>query len=489
MKFSIRFKFTMILVAVVTGVIAAICFINNRYLETYVINEKQDQIQSMRQAVETYVDNGYSDDQKQQLDRLSRINNIAVLVIQETSGFSGLGQVQYASSLEQQGFSLRLDSYLRGKGGPVISDIYTRGDNYVIYKAYDSQLGSNQIDCIGMYEDADYILSTPLESIRESVTLSNKFLAGVGALAVIAGAILMYFVTRNLTKPILKLAALSEQMAELDFSVRYPGGKKDEIGILGDSMNHMSEKLQYTIEELKKANGQLEKDIEEKDRIDERRREFISNVSHELKTPIALIQGYSEGLKDDVNDDPESRDFYCDVIIDEAKKMNHIVKRLLNLGEIESGGMKLTLEDFNLVEVIRGVMQATSVLGKDHDCEVTLSAPEELWVRADEFMLEEVLQNYLSNAYHYVSNPGKIQVKAESQNGLVRISVFNTGNPIPEEDLPHLWEKFYKVDKARTRKYGGSGIGLSIVKAIVNAHKGRCGVENKEDGVEFWFEF
>ena len=190
----------------------------------------------------------------------------------------------------------------------------------------------------------DSILSTPLESIRESVTLSNKFLAGVGALAVIAGAILMYFVTRNLTKPILKLAALSEQMAELDFSVRYPGGKKDEIGILGDSMNHMSEKLQYTIEELKKANGQLEKDIEEKDRIDERRQEFISNVSHELKTPIALIQGYSEGLKDDVNDDPESRDFYCDVIIDEAKKMNHIVKRLLNLGEIESGGMKLTLE-------------------------------------------------------------------------------------------------------------------------------------------------
>ncbi|WP_434309182.1 ATP-binding protein [Hominifimenecus sp. rT4P-3] len=489
MKFSIRFKFTMILVAVITGVIAAICFINNRYLETYVIREKQGQIQAMREAVEAYVDDGYADEGKRKLDRLSRINNIAVLVIQETSGLGGLGRVQYASSLEQQGFSLRLDSYLRGTGGPVISDIYIHGDNYVIYKAYDSQLGSNQIDCIGIYQGADYILSTPLESIRESVTLSNKFLAGVGALSVIVGAVLMYFVTRNLTKPILKLASLSEQMAELDFSVRYQGKQKDEIGILGDSINHMSEKLQSTIEELKEANAQLEQDIEEKERIDERRREFISNVSHELKTPIALIQGYSEGLKDDVNEDPESRDFYCDVIIDEAKKMNHIVKRLLNLGEIESGQMKLSLEEFNLVEVIRGVMQATSVLGKDLDCTVSLDCPEELWVRADEFMLEEVLQNYISNAYHHVSNPGTISIRAAASDGVVRVSVFNTGKPIPEEDLPHVWEKFYKVDKARTRKYGGSGIGLSIVKAIVHAHKGRCGVENREDGVEFWFEF
>ena len=105
-------------------------------------------------------------------------------------------------------------------------------------------------------------------------------------------------------------------------------------------------------------------------------------------------------------------------------------------------------------------------------------------------MMEEVLQNYLSNAYHHVQDPGRIQVKAgKTEAGRVRISVFNTGKPIPAEDLPHLWEKFYKVDKARTRKYGGSGIGLSIVKAIATAHGGSCGVENRQDGVEFWIEF
>lgn len=488
MKMSIRVKFTLILVAVIAGVITAIYFINDRYLETYVVEQKQEKIETMRKAVEAYVDSGYAEEETQTLDRLSRIDNIAALVIQESQVISGLGRERYSSSPDQSGFSSRLSSYLRGTA-PLLTDIYKSGENYMIYKAYDSQLGSNQIDCVGVYQDASYILSTPLESIRESAALSNRFLASVGIAAVILGGILVYFISRSLTKPILQLARLSEQMAELDFSVRYQGHQKNEIGVLGASMNHMSENLQNAIEALQKANAQLEKDIQEKTRIDELRREFLSNVSHELKTPIALIQGYSEGLKDEVNDDPESREYYCDVIIDEAKKMNLIVKRLLNLGEIESGQMKLTLENFDLVAVVKGVLQSTAVLGKDMQCETKLEAPPELWVRADEFMIEEVLQNYLSNAYHHVTNPGRIVVKAGMAEGKVRISVFNTGKQIPEEDLPHLWDKFYKVDKARTRKYGGSGIGLSIVKAIAAAHGGRCGVENREDGVEFWMEF
>ncbi len=486
MRISIRLKFTLILVAVIAGVIAAICFINDQYLGTYVIEQKLDKIETMREAVEAYVDSGYAEEQEEVLDRLSRIDNI-VAQINRQSPLTGLfDYVQYSSTWGQSGYGRRLDSYLLGR---VPTDIYSQGSNNVTYKAYDSQLGSNQIDCVGFYEDASYILSTPLESIRESVALSNRFLASVGIAAAVLGGILVYFISRSLTKPILQLARLSEQMAELDFSVRYQGEQKNEIGILGDSMNHMSANLQNTIEELQKANAQLEKDIQEKTHIDELRQEFLSNVSHELKTPIALIQGYSEGLKDEVNDDPESREYYCDVIIDEAKKMNHIVKRLLNLGEIESGDMKLTLEDFDLTAVLKGVLQSTAVLGKEIQCETELQAPPELWVRADEFMMEELLQNYLSNAYHHVSNPGKIVVKAGTVHGKVRISVFNTGKQIPEEDLPHLWEKFYKVDKARTRKYGGSGIGLSIVKAIAHAHGGSCGVENKPDGVEFWMEF
>ncbi len=489
MRISIRLKFTLILVAVIAGVIAAICFINDRYLETYVLDQKQDKLETMREAVEEFVESGYTKDGSRQLNRLNRLDNIAALVIQNSYGMLG-PVVRYSSTVEQTGYSLRLDEYLQGLNRPVISDIYKRGDDYIVYKAYDSQLGSYQLECIGVIQDASYILTTPLESIRESAALSNQFLVTVGVAAAVLGGILVYFISRSLTKPILQLARLSEQMAELDFSVRYQGRQKNEIGVLGASINHMSENLRNAIEALQKANAQLEQDIREKDRIDQLRREFLSNVSHELKTPLALIQGYSEGLKDEVNDDPESREYYCDVIIDEAQKMNLIVKRLLNLGEIESGEMQLTLEDFDLTAVLKGVLQSTSVLGKEMSCETRLDAPPELWVRADEFMMEEVLQNYLSNAYHHVQDPGRIEVKAgKTEAGRVRISVFNTGKPIPAEDLPHLWEKFYKVDKARTRKYGGSGIGLSIVKAIATAHGGSCGVENRPDGVEFWIEF
>ena len=167
--------------------------------------------------------------------------------------------------------------------------------------------------------------------------------------------------------------------------------------------------------------------------------------------------------------------------------MNHIVKRLLNLDELESGNMTLSWEEFDVTELLRGVMQASAVLAGDHTCEVTLDSPEELMVWADEFMLEEVIQNYLSNAYHYVSDPGHIWIRAfRRDDGEVEISVRNTGNQIPEADLDQVWDKFYKVDKARTRSYGGSGIGLSIVKAIMNSHGGSCGVRNCEDGVEFW---
>jgi signal transduction histidine kinase len=248
----------------------------------------------------------------------------------------------------------------------------------------------------------------------------------------------------------------------------------------------MSKTLRMVIEELKAANEQLEKDIKEKELIDERRREFVSNVSHELKTPIALIQGYAEGLKEGISDDPESRDYYCGVIIDESAKMNTIVHRLLNLGEIESGIISLDRVDFNLTELLSNVVQSASMLCGGKKVDIRLDAPEELMVNADQMMIEEIMQNFISNACHHVSEPGEILITA-SKGEHAYVEVFNTGSHIPEEDLDRIWDKFFKVDRSHSRKYGGSGIGLSIVKAIAEAHGGSCGAVNKNDGVAFWF--
>ena len=218
------------------------------------------------------------------------------------------------------------------------------------------------------------------------------------------------------------------------------------------------------------------------------RKEFLSNVSHELKTPIALIQGYAEGLKEGINDDAESREFYCEVIMDEAAKMNNMVKKLLTLNQLEFGNETITMERFDIVSLIRNYLQSAEILCTQKQIALRMEdyPPTSVW--ADEFMVEEVFGNYFSNAVNHIDGDRIIEVKLKQMDGKVRVSVFNTGQPIPEESLPRIWEKFYKVDKARTRAYGGSGVGLSIVKAIMESLNQKYGVINYDNGVEFWFE-
>jgi signal transduction histidine kinase len=218
------------------------------------------------------------------------------------------------------------------------------------------------------------------------------------------------------------------------------------------------------------------------------RKEFLSNVSHELKTPIALIQGYAEGLKEGIDDGLESRDFYCGVIMDEASKMNHMVTKLLSLNQLEFGTDTVAMERFDITMLIRNYLQSAEILCRQKEISLRMEDYPPVSVWADEFKVEEVFNNYFSNAINHVAGNRVIDVKLTLKENRVRVSVFNTGIPIPEESIPHIWEKFYKVDKARTREYGGSGVGLSIVKAIMDAMNQSYGVINYDNGVEFWFE-
>ena len=298
----------------------------------------------------------------------------------------------------------------------------------------------------------------------------------------------MIFLSNHYTKPILKLAQLAKKMENLDFDVRYKENRNDEIGVLGHSMNSLSDKLEQTISELKTANNELELDLQRRSEQEQMRQEFLANVSHELKTPIALIQGYAEGLQDNVNDDPESREFYCEVIVDEADKMNKMVKKLLSLNQLEFGNGQVHLERFDLQQVVQSVLASSEILFRQKKVTLSYNGDHPVYVWADEYMTEEVVMNYVSNALNHIDGEKIIEVKIVSCDGKARVSVFNTGKPIPEEDIDKIWSKFYKVDKARTREYGGNGIGLSIVKAIMEAHNQAYGVKNYDNGVEFWFE-
>lgn len=332
------------------------------------------------------------------------------------------------------------------------------------------------------------VLSTSVAAIEENVEIANQFFLFTGLVTLLVGSVLVLLATGRFTRPVLELNRITRSMATLDFSRRYSGKTRDEIGQLGGSINSLAEQLQQSISELTEANQKLRRDIEKERRIDEMRKEFISNVSHELKTPIALIQGYAEGLKVNVNKDEENKNYYCDTIVDEAAKMNKLVKQLLELSQIESGVVFMEKSRFDAVGLVREVLRKSRLLFPEGDAEVAIDGEERLFVHADYDMMEQVLTNYLNNAFHHLDERGGLRIHIERNGTKARITVFNSGAPIPPESLDKIWISFYKVDKARTRAYGGSGLGLSIVRAIQDAHGNGYGVRNVEGGVEFWFE-
>lgn len=370
----------------------------------------------------------------------------------------------------------------------VVRSIQTETDQR-LQLVLDSRMDSQSMEMWGILDDGSfYLLRTPIESITNDTRIANEFILYVGIVAIIGGVFVAMILGKRISRPIRQLSSISMRMRDLDFSARYEGHDSNEIGELGANINDLAGTLEKTISELKTANNELKRDLDRKEQIEQTQREFISNVTHELKTPIALIQGYAEGLSDSVADDEESRRFYTDVIIDEAGKMNQMVQKLLALTHLEFGQTDLTIEHFDIVALIRNYLDSAGLLAKDKGVTVHLQDSEPIWVWSDRFLSEEVFQNYYSNALNHVEGDKVVDIRFQKKETCVRISVFNTGKPIPEESVNRIWDKFYKVDKARTRAYGGSGVGLSIVKAIMDQLHQQYGVINYDNGVEFWFE-
>lgn len=516
-KHSVRVKMIVLTFAAIFGTVALCVALNELFLVKYYETSKQKMLGTVYEEIDRTITaeggvdfvkspddaaektEGISEELRLKLDILCAKSSITTVIAEDiiknhvgpqAIGYYFFGTGGKNNQDNQVIRELIGDYYFPGYGEKLREKkLEAEMEEYSIFSLYDERMKSKYIELVGKLSGGEIILMrSNVESMQESVKVANKFLLYAGLASALVISVIMFFVSRRFTKPILKLAELSKEMSELNFDVKYEAKSKDEFDTLGNSMNVLSEKLEQTISELKSANNELQVDIERKTRAEEVRKEFLSNVTHELKTPIALIQGYAEGLKDNINESPEDREFYCDVIIDEATKMNALVKKLLTLNQLEYGNAPLDFSRFDLTSVIRAVLDSTEILATQKEVKVCFTETEPVYVWADEYMVEEVLTNYISNAFHHVDGEKRIEVKIIPTGSCVRVSVFNTGAQIPEEDIDNVWIKFYKVDKARTREYGGSGIGLSIVKAIMEAHNRPYGVKNHVSGVEFWFE-
>lgn len=479
---SIKVRLFIILCTTVITIIAFLILANNMILEEYYLYSKQQKLLNAYAKINDYYNEKIDiKNIETELEKISINNNFDILIK------SNNNIIVYSSNRD---FISNIDITKKSDNRNLIySD-----DKISIRKTSNFSNGLTYILLTGTL-DNNYSLyiRMPISTIQESVRISNRFLYLICGITIIGSGIAILIISKRFTKPIAELESIANKMAKLDFSHKYRiKDTDDEINNLGRSINTMSDELEKTIKQLQETNIELEKDIEKKSKIDEMRKQFVSDVSHELKTPIALIQGYAEGLVENVVTDDESKTFYANVILDEANKMDLLVKQLLELMKLEYGNREFNNQKFDISELIQEVVRKSKLLIDEKNVKVQLNIEKPLYVYADEFYIEQIVNNYFTNAIKHVEEiNGEKIIKINSEikeNNKVRITIFNTGEKIKKEDLTRIWNRFYKVDEARNREDGGTGIGLSIVKAIMNNYKNEYGVQNKENGVEFYFE-
>ena len=478
---SVKIRLFLTLALTTLAIIAFLICMNSFALEKFYLYSKQNTLEEVYNQLNDYYNgNDHELDLEKEMERIAIRNNFDILIKDEDNINI------YSTSAD---FYYVIDSII-GAGTSKRSKELETNDKFTIDLQKDFKNGLNYVMLSGILDNGYHVfIRVPVTAIQDSVAISNKFLILMAGVMLLISAVMLSFISKKFTEPILELNKIAKNMSNLDFSHKYKiKDVDDEINNLGKSINTMSDKLESTIKQLRNTNIELERDIEEKSKIDEMRKTFISDVSHELKTPIALIQGYSEGLLENVNTDEESRKFYAEVILDETNKMNRLVQQLLELMKLEYGKREFNNTNFDIVEAEKEI-----VMLEEHNVDVKIEGLESMTVFADDFYVEQIITNYLTNAIKNVKEINgekyiSIENSINEKNGKARIEVFNTGENIKEEDLNRIWNRFYKVDKSRNRQSGGTGIGLAFVKAIMTNYENDYGVINCENGVKFYFE-
>ncbi len=470
----------------ITIIIIIILFItaNNIILERFYIFSKEKSLLEAYKSINTYYNSEEQSDIESKLKELEVNYNFEILITTEYNTTLYISNSDFAPDY--------MNIIIKREFLHNASAIYS-GDKITINQSQDITTGYKFIYLTSTLDNGYKLyIRVPIASITESVKISNSILQLIGFFTIIISGVIVVIISRKFTDPILQLNEVAQKMSKLDFSTKYKEtNTNDEIDNLGKSINAMSNTMEKTIKQLRNTNIELEKDIEEKSKTDEMRKQFISDVSHELKTPIALIQGYAEGLVENIAKDEKSRKFYAEVILDETNKMDTLVRKLLELIKIEYGELEFNNSEFDLTELISETIRKSQVMINEKNIELIYNNNDKVNVFADEFYIEQIINNYFTNAIKNakeVDGKKEIVISIEKREDKTRVSVFNTGDNIKEEDLDRIWKRFYKVDESRNRQDGGTGIGLALVKAIMERTGKKYGVENKQGGVEFYFE-
>ncbi|HFJ9286348.1 TPA: sensor histidine kinase [Bacillus toyonensis] len=323
-----------------------------------------------------------------------------------------------------------------------------------------------------------------LQPVNEAMLVLKDYYVYALIIVFLVIILLSFYYSKIIVKPLIKINRVTKKMANFDFSEKLPVTADDEIGGLSGSINTLSVNLKDRIDRLNVANTKLQQDIERERQLEKTRKEFISGVSHELKTPLSVIRSFAEGIQDGVSKDTT---YYTDVILEETENMNRLIVEMLELAKLESGTYKLEMTTFSIGELIQQIHTKLLFSMEEKQLQVDVDADTSIFVKANRSRIEQVVVNLLSNAIRYTPDGERIKVSVIETKDTVKVEIENTGNPIPEESLEKIWDRFYRLDASRSRHTGGTGLGLSIVKNILDLHHAKYGVYNTNNSVVFYF--
>lgn len=503
MNSSLRSKLFLISYGTILAFIAGLIIFNNTILRSYYTYRKNNQLVETFESYEDF--NISSSDYEDRLRIIESTDNVSIQVLIELDEFDlsadidtlvsdlTLYQRIYGSpyTLSKEAMVTLMYDYHHDTESEYFDEFVNLGSDQ--YSAYHFRL-DDEHSLIGLFvveplnEGYLYYFNTiTTSSIDENIFIFNSFTVVIGLVFMVLSAIVMYFISYRLTNPIIEINKIANDIANLDFSRRLENIPDDEIGDLAISVNKMSEELQNNIEALKVSNQRLGDEILYKNKLEKARKEFIGSASHELKTPLSLIMGYAEALKLEGLTEEDKKN-YLDIILDETDKMNKLVREMLNMNQIENGVMSIDKKKFDLSELVQTTLNLLAIKLNEKNIYLDVSVPE-IDVFSDYDQLQTVLINFINNALNHIKKPYKLSIFTKKLNQQeIRVYVYNSGEQIPEEDIDFLWNSFYKVDKARTRDYGGHGLGLTICRSIFEALGYNYGVENDEEGVVFYFD-
>ncbi len=337
-----------------------------------------------------------------------------------------------------------------------------------------------------MEKDCSLIVIGGTKSVNQVVTTLLQILPWIIGAIVFISLLAAFFYSHYITRPIVSLSILSKKMAGMELDCRCDESRDDEIGVLASSLNELVQNLAKSLEELKVANDFLQLDIDRERELDRQRMAFFSAVSHELKTPITALQGQLDGMLQNYGS-YKDRDKYLAKSLAIAQSMERTIQEIVTISRLDASDFSLGRADFDFSELVRVIAAEYIDFIEQKDMELDINISEHITVNADEKMMKKVLSNLFSNAIRHSPRGEQIVVTSFLKNGCVYFSILNTGVQIKEEAISHLYEVFYRADDSRSRRTGGSGLGLYIVKRILEQHSAQFSIQNLNDGVEFWF--